>query len=711
MSFLLKDAIHASLAETAYNEIVSRRSNYYYYIGKQLEWKIPDTPETPESTTEYEHNVRNDIISVKRIGTADVSFVVPRVNWLSGTVYDQYNGNYSATNLSSTGASSIKTARFYVLTGTNKVYKCLFNNGGALSTAEPTGTDLTPVTYADGYIWKYLYTIPVSVRNRFLTAAFMPVQRATTDTFYSNGQVSAVVIDSAGSGYLGNSYVSLSVNGQFLGKPGNVAASLRPVLSVDGKFLDVIIDNPGTNYKTATVSISDALGAGTSYYNGVSNVRIFNPGNGYTTAAISNTTVTIATTGTRQPTANAQANLIFSSNSLVDVVITNPGTGYVGNVRSNTSIVIATTGAVQPTSNATANLFYTVSAKLNPVIYNGSIDRVLIEDPGFGYSANNQTIITTIGDGSGVALTPYINSAGQLEDIIIDNRGSGYTYLDIEIVGDGTGAAAHADLSLGDLDSKQSQVEVSAIDGAIYSFIVDNVGNSYTQANVTVTGDGTGFLGNVVLNSNSNTIQSITVTNPGSGYRFANVVISGNGSNANAIAIISPVGGHGSNPVKELFADTLMFYSTINNEKNQGISINNDYRQFGIIKDPQHAQTGGLLGNVTASSCILITADTVSGINRDDVLTLVSENVTRYFEVVEAVSSTKQILLTDKNGYTLEDGDVITNPLTNSSYTVISVDKLPTLDKYSGDLLYIDNRTMVSYSDQQLVTLRTVIKL
>jgi hypothetical protein len=89
----------------------------------------------------------------------------------------------------------------------------------------------------------------------------------------------------------------------------------------------------------------------------------------------------------------------------------------------------------------------------------------------------------------------------------------------------------------------------------------------------------------------------------------------------------------------------------------------------------------------------------------------VSENVTRYFEVVEAVSSTKQILLTDKNGYTLEDGDVITNPLTNSSYTVISVDKLPTLDKYSGELLYIDNRTMVSYSDQQLVTLRTVIKL
>jgi hypothetical protein len=539
----------------------------------------------------------------------------------------------------------------------------------------------------------------------------MPVQRATTDAFYSNGQITAVVIDTAGTGYLGNSYVTLSVNGEFLGKPGNVAASLRPVLSVDGKFLDVIIDNPGANYKTASVSISDALGTGASYYNGVSNVRIFNPGTGYTTAAISNTTVTIATTGARQPTANAQANLIFSSNALVDVVITNPGSGYVGNVRSNTSIIIATTGARQPTTNATANLFYAVSAKLSPVIYNGSIDRVLIEDPGFGYSANNQTIISTIGDGSGVALTPYINSAGQLEDIIIEDRGSGYTYLDIEIVGDGTGATAHADFTIGDLDSKQSQVEVSAIDGAIYSFIVDNVGNNYTQAYVTVNGDGSGFLGDVVLNPNSNTIQSITVTNPGSGYRFADVVISGNGSNAAATAIISPVGGHGFNPVKELFADTLMFYSTINNEKNQGISINNDYRQFGILKDPDHAQSGGFLGNVTASTCILITVDTVSGIQRDDVLTSVSDGVIRYFEVVESVASTKQILLTVKSAYTLNEGDVISNPTTNANYTVIGVDKLPTLDKYSGDLLYIDNRTMVSYSDQQLVTLRTVIKL
>jgi hypothetical protein len=37
------------------------------------------------------------------------------------------------------------------------------------------------------------------------------------------------------------------------------------------------------------------------------------------------------------------------------------------------------------------------------------------------------------------------------------------------------------------------------------------------------------------------------------------------------LPLLSPYRGHGSDSVKELFADTLMLTSTINNEKNQGI--------------------------------------------------------------------------------------------------------------------------------------------
>lgn len=710
MAFLLKDTIHRSLVDTVYNEFLSRRSNYYYFIGNILEWPDPLIPGSPEVTQEYERYTRNGILSVKKINLRDVSYVVPRINWSSGETYDQYDGNYSESFTSESGATSLKSSNFYVLTSTFGVYKCIFNNNGSASTVEPSGQDITMLTTADGYVWKYLYSIPLSSQNRFLTVDYMPVQRAVTNAYYSKGEVSSITIDNAGSGYRGNAEVSLSVSGQFLGGTGNSIANLTPVLNTAGEFIDVIIKNAGANYKTATINIVDNLGAGSSHYNNISNVRIFNPGTGYNTAAAANTTVSIITTGAVQPTANAFANLIFSSNSLVDIVLTNKGNGYTTAARNNTTITIATTGSTQPTSNASANLFFATSALLTPVIVNGSIHSVLIEDEGTGYSSNIQTTISAIGDGVGFVATPYVNTSGQVEDIIIESRGNGYTHLDITIASaTGNGANAFANLSTDDLDTLQTVVELSAVNGGIHAFRVSNVGNGYSYANVIVTGDGEGFTGTPVIVNN--TISYITVTTPGLGYTYANVTLTGNGSNANASAIISPFNGHGSDPVRELFADTLMFTSTINNEKNHGVLVQNDYRQFGIIRDIDKFTNDQAYANVTGSACYLVTTDTVSGLARDDILTITVSSVDRDFEVVEIVSATNQLLLQNKNNYTLSVGSILTDETSNLNYVVTVINKTPDINKFSGDLLFIDNRTAVSYSEQQLVTLRTVLKL
>ena len=710
MAFLLKDTIHRSLVDTVYNEFLSRRANYYYFIGNILEWPDPNVPGIPDATQDYEYFTRNGILSVKKVNLRDVSYVVPRIDWENGTVYDQFDGNYSESFTSDSGATSLKNANFYVLTSTYGVYKCIFNNNGSASTEEPSGQDITMLTTADGYIWKYLYTIPLSSQNRFLTLDYMPVQRAVTNAYYSKGEVSSIVIDNPGVGYLGNAEVTLSVVGQFAGGSGNAIANLRPVLNSAGEFLDVIIDDAGANYKSASILITDNLGSGYSQYNNISNVSIYNPGSGYTTAARNNTTVTIATTGTSQPTANAYANIVYStSNSIVGIALTNKGYGYSPAARSNTTIAIATTGSSQPTTNATANLSFATSALLTPVLVNGSVHSVLIEDGGLAYSSNIQTTISTIGDGTGVVLTPFVNAAGQIEDVIIEERGNGYTHIDITFVGDGVNANAYANLSVDDIDTLQTVVELSAINGGIHALRVINPGNGYSYANVTLTGDGENFGGNVVLYNN--TISYITVQTPGLGYTYANVTITGNGSNANASAIISPIGGHGSDPVKELFADTLMFTSTINNEKNHGVDVQNDYRQFGIIKDLKKHNSGLAFANIIGSSCYLLTMDTVNGLARDSILTHTASNSKRYFEVVEVISTSKQILIQDKNNHDIGIGDVLTDETSDLDYTVVTINKNPDINKFSGDLLYIDNRTSVSHSAQQLVTLRTVIKL
>ena len=44
----------------------------------------------PGTTSYYENESRNRIISVKKITTTDVSYVVERIDWVSGTVYDMF---------------------------------------------------------------------------------------------------------------------------------------------------------------------------------------------------------------------------------------------------------------------------------------------------------------------------------------------------------------------------------------------------------------------------------------------------------------------------------------------------------------------------------------------------------------------------------------------------------------------------------------------
>ena len=713
MSFITKDIIHTTLVDSVYNEVTTKRANYYYFIGKILPWSNVLYPDNPVQTYDYEYNTRNEIIAVKKIQPTDISYVVPRIDWISGSVYDQYDGDYYSGFTAYSGATSLKSAQFYVLVDEKNVYKCLFNQNGSSSTVKPTGTSVTPFTTSDGYVWKFLYTIPLSQKNRFLTEDYMPVQKSVTNQFYSNGEVDTITINSRGSGYFGNSETTLLVQATFLSNVGNITPNLTPVFNTSGSIVNVIVRNAGNNIRSANIVVVDNTGLGTSYYKNLSNVEILNPGSGYLSNVVANTTATITTTGT-QPSDNALVTLTFNNNSLVNITIINSGSGYTRGIAANTTLTITTTGTAQPTQNASARLNFANSAILTPVLLNDRIDRVLIEDPGLSYRSNIQTTLVLTGDGANAYLIPFINTSGELEDVIIESRGEGYTYLDIEVVGDGANANVTANFSTGDLDSLQGLVELSAIPGALYAFRVRNGGNSYSNATISVSGNGTDFAGYPVI-SNTNTISHIVVTNPGSGYTFANVTITGNGSNANVQAIFSPVGGHGSDPVKELFADTLIFYSTINNEKIHGLTVNNDYRQFGLVKEIKQYGSGRAFANITGTPAYLVTVDTLldstSNIISQDTVLIQQSNPSRQFKVIEVNTANTQILLLPIHNYTVAVDDVLYDNITASQFTVESVDRQPTINKFSGDMLFIDNRTSVSYSDQQLVTIKTVIKL
>lgn len=712
MTFILKKDIHNVLAEVFFNDIINRRSNYYYYIGRTIDWDDVNSPDTPDDTDSYEYDTRNRIINIKKIQPQDVSYVIKRRNWISGVVYDQYDPNYSESFKSDSGATSLKDATFYVLSahqgGYYNVYKCLYNDEGAVSTERPSGSDLIPITYADGYVWKYMYTISLSLRNKFLTQDYMPVSKSVLNPYYSNGTINSVVVDSRGSGYTNNAQVTITVSCEFLGGSGNSIANVKPVLNETGQFIDILIVDEGNNIKSANVIINDTYGTGKSYYKQASNVLLTSTGAGYFDNVAANTTIQVITTGPKQPNSNAILALSFLSNEISSIQIVNGGWGYDENVMSNTTINISTSGSIQPTSNATANIFFNTTAVLEPILFDGKLQDILIKDPGIEYSTNNSTKISLIGDGTGAKLTPYVNENGEVESVIIENRGSGYTYLDIDIVGEGAGANAYVDFNIGDINTLRSTVELSAIKGAIYSLKMIDNGNGYSHANVIVLGDGRDFVGNCIIENN--TVSKIEVINPGRNFSFANVLISGDGSNASASAILSPKNGHGYNPIKEFFSDTIMLYSTINNEKNHGMFINNDYRQFGLIRNIEKFDSKEIYDESLGSACYLVKLSSKNGLTNDTNLVL-STNSNVSYNVVMISNDDTKVLLTDNNNHPLIENTDIIDLSTNETYHIDSVESEPNINKFSGDLLSIDNRTSTMYTDKQLITLKTVIKL
>lgn len=146
----------------------------YMFIGRVHPWPNETTPPAlTQSVSVAEYDPWIDMLAAKRVNNNDISLVVPRIDWIADRVYVQYDNQ---TNVDIAG-----NAANYVLTASGNVYKCIFNNRGALSTVEPTGVNTVMFDTADGYKWKFMYTISGAEALKFVTPHFMPVKKIITD--------------------------------------------------------------------------------------------------------------------------------------------------------------------------------------------------------------------------------------------------------------------------------------------------------------------------------------------------------------------------------------------------------------------------------------------------------------------------------------------------------------------------------------------------
>jgi hypothetical protein len=1044
-SSLIKTILHKTLAEGVYKDVTTRSSNYYYFLGKTLQWNDEAAPPYPVDSYAYERTVRGDIITMKAITPSDVSFVIPRVNWTTNTVYDMYDDEYSTEilginivnggtgytslptvtitggggtgakfypivfdgsiinieplgvsdtargsgytsiptvtvtggggtgailqavlNISPSGKQKLEECNFYILTEDFNVYKCLDNNNNARSTSKPLGTSTSPISTADGYVWKFMYTVPINLRNKFLSEDQMPVVSALSNQFYSNGAMDSIIINNKGTGYTtatltvsgdgyreedqtfltsisvssgGNGYISPTVtfgdpvsntssfiadSAVFLGQkiynsvfdfyevvtPGTMSSSepthrqgtvqnntaalkylgtrvkgtvntanttvtagsfttgvkytiaslgTTNFVTIGGTASAVVIGaisgttltvssvgsgtlavgtyitgtgvTAGTNITalgtgtggtgTYTVSASQtvsstsitgqpavgatftATGAGTGTGNatvksissitllgGVREINMLNGGSGYTTAPI----VTFSGGGGSGAVALSKLN----SGSVVYCTVSNQGDNYTSNptvtfgtewsalsavligeqyFQSGRLYTVSTAGffgsvapshtsgtatnspafasstalALNSTVHVSGRLYKvttagtthasTVPSHTTGTVTNGTAALLYLGVPaaltyagvpatgevvrrfGSGYSAAPTITITDAARAGTVTaelsfltakseakLLPVIE-AGQIVAVIVENAGIGYSTSTITVSGDGENAELRADLNIGTIQSLQANNEILTSPGTINAIKIISGGYGYGVADIEIQGDGTGATATATLDSASGKITKINITNPGQNYSFATIVVTGNGYGANLRAVMAPFGGHGKNAPNEFFARTLMFYSNVSTDLNQGVSVNNDYRQLGIIKNPNQYNSDQRFQGTIGSGCFIVQATVnTTQFPKDTDITLTrvigADTFERRYRVVASSASSALIQSLDN------DTPVVNDVFSNADGYTFSATSVgsPTIDKYSGQLMFIDNKAGFTPSSDETVTLRTVIR-
>jgi hypothetical protein len=353
MSTVLKNDIHTNIAQIIYNGILSRTSKAYFFLGRTIPWEGEGDFEspTPLASRAYENETRDQIVAIQNATISDVSFAIKREDWSSGTVYDMYDDRYSSEFVAPSGATDIADANMFVLTDDFNIYKCISNNYNSPSTVKPTGKQTSGYIgpLADGYVWKYMSTLETIQRTKFLTTEYLPVNNSVSG-FYQSGIDLNPIIVSGGVGYTQNNTV-LTVIGDGFG------AELTAIVDEDtGQIVNVVVDNPGSGYSTASCLITTP-----------------DPGQGRGEGA----EISIAVDRGELLTSYVSASAVDGEISFI--YVNNPGIGYVD---SSTSVIIEGNG---------------INASAEPVIVGGSIVAINIINRGSGYTKATVTVLSETG--------------------------------------------------------------------------------------------------------------------------------------------------------------------------------------------------------------------------------------------------------------------------------------------------------------------------
>jgi len=311
----------------------------------------------------------------------------------------------------------------------------------------------------------------------------------------------------------------------------------------------------------------------------------------------------------------------------------------------------------------------------------------------------------------------------------------------------------------------------AATSGQIKIVTITNRGVGIGTANTTytrvpITGDGNGAEATIVVNNNSK-IESITVSNGGSDYTYGTVnLVAGNVPTGTTTpvfdVIIPPKGGHGADIYRELGANKAVLYARIENDtQNPDFITGNQISRVGVIENPLSYNSNSILTEDKASavyaiklvgagySSAIFTADSLItqtvGVASTAVGRVIAYDqntgVLKYWQDrtlvgfnTDGTKDTTPIYGYKMNRFTsslgvggttlIQGGSV--NLSIDSNFTGLSTSinsrtyyfgqnfingiSNPEVEKYSGNIIHVDNRPSVTRSSSQKEDIKVILQ-
>ena len=280
MSAIVTDQFRILNASNFVDSVESTSNSYYITVGlpnpttvgygRTVAWNT--NPPSPIDSVAYNNHAGDVVLYGKKVTSANVRRLVRRINWVAGSRYEMYRDDYSITSPAPiTNASRLYDANYYVMNEDYRVYICIENGSsgsnpkGNVSQDQPKFTDLEPTRAGDsgdGYIWKYLFTIPPSDIIKFDSTEYLTVPndwqtstesqirsiRESADSSVNENQIKTVYIEAAGKNYANGLGQEFDIIGD--GTGGKVRVDVE-----GGEITNTVVTSGGKDYSYALVDL------------------------------------------------------------------------------------------------------------------------------------------------------------------------------------------------------------------------------------------------------------------------------------------------------------------------------------------------------------------------------------------------------------------------------------------------------------------------